>query len=198
MKMHSYCAHNGMLSSIYFNMKDEENRLAALLKSFSDGGESIRKEAERKAQDHIRREKEVERETNRVSSNVSASTSRESSPAGSTSGASLSLSKSPCERYPVVNDDVPVGTFGVPTGMSLLDMRRLPCEPVTQPAREVKAQIRTRFSRPTTLIPRRVRCLLVHPSNQHKQYHPSHDWSTRPASYRCFSQALLRAHPWRK
>lgn len=97
MKMHSYCAHNGMLSSIYFNMKDEEKRLAALLETFPDDGEAIRKEAERKAQAHVRREKEAER--TRTSSNGSPSTSRENSPSGSRS-------------------DIPVGTPNVPTGSS--------------------------------------------------------------------------------
>lgn len=99
MKMHSYCAHNGMLSSIHFNMKDEEKRLETLLKTLPDG-EAIRKEAERKAKDHQRREKESERAEQRDSTNnPSPSTSRESSPSGSRS-------------------DIPVGTPNVPQGTS--------------------------------------------------------------------------------
>lgn len=94
-----------MLSSIYFNMKDEEKKLATLLDALPNG-DAIRKEAERKAKDHQRREKEAERGTEqrdsaKVSSNVSPSTSRESSPTGSKTGS-----------------DIPVGTPNIPTGTS--------------------------------------------------------------------------------
>lgn len=47
MKMHSYCAHNGMLSDIYRTLKKEERRLSDLLARQPDGGEKIRLEADR-------------------------------------------------------------------------------------------------------------------------------------------------------
>ena len=47
MKMHSYCAHNGMLSDIYRTLKKEERRLSDLLARQPDGGEAIRREADK-------------------------------------------------------------------------------------------------------------------------------------------------------
>ena len=58
MKMHSYCAHNGMLSDIHRVLRKEERRLSDLLARQSDGGESIRREAESRRLESIEKEKE--------------------------------------------------------------------------------------------------------------------------------------------
>lgn len=47
MKMHSYCAHNGMLSDIYRTLKKEERRLSDLLARQPDAGAAIREEADK-------------------------------------------------------------------------------------------------------------------------------------------------------
>jgi sterol O-acyltransferase len=98
MKMHSYCAHNGMLSNIYFNMKDEEERLAKLLDSLPDHGEQIRKDAQRAAKEHERQEAEAAKDSSKPSGE-SDPASRESSPSSSRRGS-----------------DIPVGTPMVPPG----------------------------------------------------------------------------------
>lgn len=103
MKMHSYCAHNGMLSNIYFNMKDEEKRLATLLDSMPDHGEQIRKDAQRAAKEHERQEAEAtqnseQRESSKVSGDADSATG-DSSPTSSRRGS-----------------DIPVGTPMIPPG----------------------------------------------------------------------------------
>lgn len=103
MKMHSYCAHNGMLSNIYFNMKDEEKRLAKLLDSLPDHGEQIRKDAQRAAKEHERQQAEAKKESEQRESSKSSGeadpASRDSSPSSSRRGS-----------------DIPVGTPMVPPG----------------------------------------------------------------------------------
>jgi sterol O-acyltransferase len=103
MKMHSYCAHNGMLSNIYFNMKDEEKRLKTLLDSMPDHGEQIRKDALRAAKEHERREAEAQQNSEQ----------RESlDPSGDADSATGDSSPTSSRR----GSDIPVGTPMIPPG----------------------------------------------------------------------------------
>lgn len=63
--MHSWCAHNGMLSDVYFSIQAEEKKLKDLLETMPDRGEKVCAEAEENSKAH---EAELARKEERESS----------------------------------------------------------------------------------------------------------------------------------
>lgn len=104
MKMHSYCAHNGMLSDIYRTLKKEERRLSDLLARQPDGGEKIRLEADR----------------NRAEQAVKAKTAggEEAGPLAALKegGVDGGMSSIPGTPLPVGTPAIPAGATAVSTG----------------------------------------------------------------------------------
>ncbi|KAJ9094375.1 hypothetical protein QFC19_007984 [Naganishia cerealis] len=108
MKMHSYCAHNGMLSDIYFKKKEEERHLQQLLDSFPDHGEKIRMEANSKAKEHERREADHQQESDpRILPKPTEQSTGEQTPLGNGDSSPGSSRR---------GSDIPVGTPMVPPG----------------------------------------------------------------------------------
>ncbi|KAJ9120197.1 hypothetical protein QFC22_003097 [Naganishia vaughanmartiniae] len=106
MKMHSYCAHNGMLSDIYFSKKAEEARLEQLLDSFPDHGKQIRTEAEQKAKAEAELNHQ-EAEDIRISATPAT---------GAQTPSSTSTNGDPSPTSSRRGSDIPVGTPMVPPG----------------------------------------------------------------------------------
>jgi sterol O-acyltransferase len=109
MKMHSYCAHNGMLSDIHQTLRKEEKRLSDLLARQSDSGFAIKEEAEDRRLEKL----SLEEKERRLSESSSAS--------AGTGG--LSGSSTP---FPMGTPSIPLGSTAVGTGyVNQADLLRL-------------------------------------------------------------------------
>ncbi|KAJ9121020.1 hypothetical protein QFC24_005001 [Naganishia onofrii] len=107
MKMHSYCAHNGMLSDIYFKKKEEEAHLQRLLDSFPDHGEKIRTEASRIAKEQAERHQ---------ADDIRISPRPTDTPTPTTGAQTPSTNDDPSPTSSRRGSDIPVGTPMVPPG----------------------------------------------------------------------------------
>jgi hypothetical protein len=105
--MHSYCAHNGMLSDIYFKKKEEEAHLQRLLDSFPDHGEKIRTEASRIAKEQAERHQ---------ADDIRISPRPTDTPTPTTGAQTPSTNDDPSPTSSRRGSDIPVGTPMVPPG----------------------------------------------------------------------------------
>lgn len=105
--MHSYCAHNGMLSDIYFKKEKEEARLQQLLDSFPDHGQQIRSEANRKAKAEADRHQAADIRISSGSAETPTPTTGAQTPSANDDSSPTSSRR---------GSDIPVGTPMVPPG----------------------------------------------------------------------------------
>ena len=120
--MHSYMAHNGMLATVFFRLKDEKAQLAELVDSLPGGREAALEEAaERQAALEAQEEKAVTPATTPGSVTPPATPSAPSSPEAQLRRRSItqsSLSKQK-KRKPVATDALPKPDTDLPHGTSL-------------------------------------------------------------------------------